>query len=114
MPIGMDHKDFLKKGTIDEIVYEKCSHLLSGSKIIVAEQKENILAKIKKNISKNSSEKFIFGENYKYKKNIKGFIYMDNKEKINLPMPNLLGDFQISTVCAAISTVRNLPQFKIS
>ena len=39
---------------------------------------------------------------------------MDNKEKINLPMPNLLGDFQISNVCAAISTVRNLPQFKIS
>ena len=28
MPIGIDHKDFLKKGTIDEIVYEKCSHLL--------------------------------------------------------------------------------------
>ena len=114
MPIGMDHKDFLKKGTIDEIVYEKCSHLLSGSKIIVAEQKKNILNKIKKNISKNSSEKFIFGENYKYKKNNKGFIYIDNKEKINLPMPNLLGDFQISNVCAAISTVRNLPQFKIS
>ena len=30
MPIGIDHKDFLKKGTIDEIVYEKCSHLLNG------------------------------------------------------------------------------------
>ena len=28
MPIGIDHKDFLKEGTIDEIVYEKCSHLL--------------------------------------------------------------------------------------
>ena len=28
MPIGIDHKDFLKQGTIDEIVYEKCSHLL--------------------------------------------------------------------------------------
>ena len=30
MPIGIDHKDFLKEGTIDEIVYEKCSHLLDG------------------------------------------------------------------------------------
>ena len=36
MPIGIDHRDFLKKGTIDEIVYEKCSHLLSGSKIFVS------------------------------------------------------------------------------
>ena len=48
MPIGMDHKDFLKKGTIDEIVYEKCSLLLNGSKIIVSEQKEDVLNKIKK------------------------------------------------------------------
>ena len=39
MPIGIDHKDFLKKGTIDEIVYEKCAHLLGGSKIVISEQK---------------------------------------------------------------------------
>ena len=63
MPIGIDHKDFLKKGTVDEIIYEKCSHLLDGSKIIISEQKKNVLEKIKKNISNNSSEKFIFGEN---------------------------------------------------
>ena len=59
MPIGIDHKDFLKKGTIDEIVYEKCSHLLGGSKIFVSEQKNDVLEKIKKNIANNSSEKFI-------------------------------------------------------
>ena len=35
MPIGIDHKDFLKKGTIDEIVYEKCSHLLWEYKIFI-------------------------------------------------------------------------------
>ena len=39
MPIGIDHLEFLKEGTIDEIVYEKCSHLLNGSKIFVSEQK---------------------------------------------------------------------------
>ena len=50
MPIGIDHRDFLKKGTIDEIIYEKCSHLLSGSKIFISEQKNNILKEIKKNI----------------------------------------------------------------
>jgi len=58
MPIGIDHKDFLKKGTIDEIVYEKCSHLLEGSKIVISEQKNDVLEKIKKNIANNSSEKF--------------------------------------------------------
>jgi len=113
-PIGLDHKDFLKIGTIDEIIYEKCSHLLGGSKIFVAEQKEDILKKIKKNISKNSSLKFIFGNDYKYTKNNNGFIYEDRKGRIKLPYPNLLGDFQMSNVSTAINTVRNLVQFNIN
>jgi len=112
-PIGMDHKDFLKKGTIEEIVYEKCSHLLGGSKIIVSEQKEEVLQSIRENISNNSSLKFIFGQDYKYIKTNNGFIFKDKKGEINLPYPNLLGDFQIGNVCSAISAVRNLSQFKI-
>tara|TARA_B100001250_G_scaffold95995_1_gene80274 strand:- start:1763 stop:3049 length:1287 start_codon:yes stop_codon:yes gene_type:complete len=113
-PIGMDHKDFLKKGTIEEIVYEKCSHLLGESKIIVSEQKEEVLKNIKENISNNSSLKFIFGQDYKYTKTYNGFIFKDNKGEINLPYPNLLGDFQLGNVCSAISAVRNLSQFKIN
>ena len=111
--IGMDHKDFLKKETIDEIVYEKCSHLINGSKIFVSEQKADILQKIKKYISKNSSSKFIFGENFVCKKINNGFIYKDKKGQINLPYPNLLGDFQISNVSTAISVSRNINGFKI-
>ena len=113
MPIDIDHKDFLKKGTIDEIVYEKCSHLLNGSKIIVSEQKERVLKKIKKEIAKNSSQKLFFGKDYKYKKNINGFVYEDKFGKLNLPMPNLLGDFQLSNISTAISTARKLDQFNI-
>ena len=114
MPIGVDHKDFLKEGTIDEIVYEKCSHLLNNSKIFISEQKKDVLKKIKINISDNSSKKFIFGENYECRKNYNGFIYKDRFGKMNLPHPNLLGDFQISNITTAIATVRNLNQFKIS
>ena len=114
MPIGMDHRDFLKEGTIDEITYEKCSHLLGGSKIIISEQKSNVLEKIKKNISRNSSEKFIFGEDYNYKKKTNRFIYKDKIGKMNLPLPNLPGDFQISNVSTAIAAARNLNQFKIT
>ena len=53
----MDHKDFLKKGTIDEIVYEKCSHLLGDSKIIISEQKKATLKKIEKQITINSTKR---------------------------------------------------------
>jgi dihydrofolate synthase/folylpolyglutamate synthase len=114
MPIGIDHLDFLKKGTIDEIVYEKCSHLLSNSKIFVSEQKNSVLEKIKKNIANNSSKKFILGKDYKYKKDNNGLIYEDKLGKLNLPLPNLLGDFQLGTVTTAIAVTRNLNQFKIS
>jgi len=114
MPIGIDHLDFLKKGTIDEIIYEKCSCLLEGSKIFISRQKSNVLEKIKKNISKNSSKKFIFGKDFDYKKNTNRFIYEDKMGKMNLPLPNLSGDFQISNVSTAIATARNLDQFKIT
>ena len=114
MPIGIDHKDFLKEGTIDEIVYEKCAHLLGGSKIVISEQKNDVLEKIRKNIVNNSSEKFIFGENYNFKKNAKGFFYKDKFGKMNLPLPNLLGNFQISNVSTAIATARILDQFNIT
>ena len=67
-PIGLDHKDFLKKGTIDEIVFEKCSGLLNDSKIFISEQKNNVLEKIEKIILNNNSDKIIFGKNYSYKK----------------------------------------------
>ena len=113
-PIGIDHKDFLKKGTIDEIVYEKCSHLLDSSKIIVSEQKKNVLTKIKKYISKNSSKKIIFGKDYDFSKNESSFTYKDKLFKMNLPLPNLLGDFQISNVSTAIAAIRNLNQFDIT
>ena len=113
-PIGIDHRNFLEKGTIDEIVYEKCSHLLDGSKIIISEQKKSVMKKIKKNISNNSSEKIIFGEHYNYRKNTKSFIYKDKLGSMTLPLPNLLGDFQVSNVSAAIATIRNLVQFKIT
>ena len=114
MPIGIDHKDFLSKGTIDEIVYEKCSHLLEGSKIIVSEQKKIVLKKIKINIDNNSSKKFIFGKNYSFKKTNKGFFYSDRIGSMNLPLPNLEGDFQISNITTAIFAARNLNQFKIN
>ena len=114
MPIGIDHKDFLKEGTIDEIVYEKCAHLLDGSKIFISEQKSDVLKKIKINILNNSSEKYIFGEHYNIKKKAEGFLYKDKFGEMNLPLPNLLGDFQISNVSTAIATARNLDQFRIT
>ncbi len=114
MPIGVDHKDFLKKGTIDEIVYEKCSHLLNESSIFVSKQNSETLNKIKKNISQNSSKKFIFGLHYNFKKKNKYFVYKDKIGKVKLPLPNLHGDFQINNISTAIATARYLDGFRVT
>ena len=99
---------------IQDTFLESSSNILNNSKIIVSEQDSNILKKIKKTIFNNSSQKFIFGENYNFNKNTKGFVYEDKFGKINLPLPNLLGDFQISNVSTAIAAARILKQFNIS
>ena len=114
MPIGIDHKDFLNKGTINEIVYEKCSHLLNNSKIIIAEQNKDVLNLIKKNISKNTSNKTFFKKNYSFVKKNNFFVFNDKLGKINLPLPSLLGDFQLSNISTAVATARVLDQFNIS
>ena len=114
MPIGIDHKDFLNKGTINEIVYEKCSHLLNNSKIIIAEQNKDVLNLIKKNISKNTSNKTFFKKNYSFVKKNNFFVFNDKLGKINLPLPSLLGDFQLSNISTAVATARALDQFNIS
>jgi len=114
MPIGIDHKDFLKRGNIDEIVYEKCSNLVAGSKIIVSKQKRNTLKKIQRYIDQNSSKKYIFNRDFDFVKNKGNFIYKDKYGEMNLPFPNLQGDFQIDNVCTAIATTRILKKFYIT
>ena len=114
MPIGVDHKDFLQKGTISEIVYEKCSHLPNNSKIFISEQKKDVLKKIEKNICKNSSKKFIFNRDYNHNKNTNGFFYNDFLGTIDLPVPNLKGDFQISNISTAIAVARSFKKFYIT
>ena len=114
-PIGLDHKDFLKEGTVDEVIFEKCSKLLNGSKIIISEQTSlEILNKINKTIQSNTSKKIISGKDFRYEKTPNGFDFIDNSGSLSLPKPNILGDFQYGNISTAIATVKELDQFKVN
>ena len=81
-PISKDHLDWLPKDqqTIEKIVFEKTSSLLN-SKIIVSKQNSTETTKcIKKTISKNSSQKFYFNDDFSYSSGENGFFIM----RINL------------------------------
>ena len=115
--IGLDHLDWLpeNKQTIDQIVFEKTSSLLT-SKIIVSKQSSNeVLNKIKNSIEKNSSKKIIFGNDFNYSLNENGFFYYEDKYGgLKLPSPNLEGEFQLSNISTAIATIRNIEEINIS
>ena len=115
--IGLDHLDWLAKDeqTIDQIIFEKTSSLLT-SKVIVSKQNSNeILNKIKDSIKENSSKKLIFENDFNYSLNENGFFYYEDKYGgLKLPLPNLEGEFQLSNVSTAIATIRNIEEIDIS
>ncbi len=115
--IGLDHLDWLPKNeqTIDQIIFEKTSSLLT-SKVIVSKQSSNeILNKIKDSIKENSSKKIIFSNVFNYTLSENGFFYYEDKYGgLKLPLPNLEGEFQLSNISTAIATIRNIEEINIS
>ena len=115
--IGVDHTDFLPENdrTIDRVIFEKTSSLLK-SKIIVSKQCDSeTLQKIKKSLKSNNSKKIIFNELYSFSLGENNFFYYEDEYGgLKLPMPNLVGEFQLSNVATAIATLRNIDELKIS
>tara|TARA_Y100000590_G_scaffold345796_1_gene395704 strand:+ start:1570 stop:2841 length:1272 start_codon:yes stop_codon:yes gene_type:complete len=115
--IGLDHTDWLPKNerAIDKIIFEKTTSLLN-SKIIVSKQdNKNTLEKIKKSLKSNNSKKVYFDDMYSFHLGENNFFYYEDEYGgIKLPMPNLLGEFQLANVASAIATLRNINELNIS
>ena len=108
--ISKDHLDWLPKNdqTIEKIVFEKTSNLLN-SNIIVAKQNQNTMNYIKRNISKNQSNKIFFNEDFSFTNGENGYFYYEDKfGGLKLPEPNVLGLYQLENISTAIATLRML------
>ena len=109
--ISKDHLDWLpeKEKTIEKIVHEKTSSLLDSNIIIAKQNSINTTEIIKKTISKNSSNKFFFNEDFSFTNGENGFFYFEDKfGGLKLPLPNILGQFQLENISTAIATLRLL------
>jgi dihydrofolate synthase/folylpolyglutamate synthase len=115
--IGLDHLDWLpkKEQTIEKIIFEKTSTLLN-SKIIIAKQSSGeINDHIKNTIKNNLSKKIFFNKNYSFTFKENDFFYFEDEfGAIKLPKPNLLGEFQLENISAAIVTARQLTDYPIT
>ncbi len=109
--ISKDHLDWLPKDqqTIEKIVFEKTSSLLNSNIIISKQNSVKTTESIKKSISQNLSKKLFFNEDYSYSSGENGFFYYEDKYGgLKLPLPNILGQFQLENISTAIATIRQL------
>ena len=109
--ISKDHLDWLPKDkqTIEQIVFEKTSTLLSSNIIVAKQSTKKTMDCIKKTISQNKSNKVFFNDDFSYSVNENDFFYYEDKfGGLKLPMPNVLGQYQLENISTAIATLRTL------
>ena len=109
--ISRDHLDWLKKDeqTIEKIVFEKTSTLLNSNIIAAKQSTKETMDCIKKTISQNPSNKLFFNDDFSYSVSENDFFYYEDKlGGLKLPMPNVLGQFQLENISTAIATLRTL------
>ena len=109
--ISKDHLDWLPENqrSIDRIVFEKTSALLNSNIIIAKQNAKETMEYIKKTISENSSNKVFFNDDFSYSVNENGSLYYEDKlGGLKLPMPNVIGQFQLENISTAIATLRTL------
>ena len=99
--INKQHLNFLKKKTLDEVVYQKVGFLSNFTKIYVGKQWTRVLKKIKKNL-KNNKRIITYPNTWKLTKKNKHYFYEDKKNKIKLITKNIHSKGLLENLCHAI------------
>ena len=105
--INKQHLNFLKKKTLDEVVYQKVGFLSNFTQIYVGKQRPDVLNKIKKNL-KNNKSKINYPNSWKLLKKNKHFFYRDKKNKIKLNTKNIHSKGLLENLCHAIKIALDL------
>ena len=105
--INKQHLNFLKRKTLDEVVFQKVGFLSNFTQIYVGKQRPNVLTKIKKNL-KNNKSKINYPNTWKLIKKSKLFFYKDNENKIKLNAKNVHSKGLLENLCHAIKIALDL------
>ena len=105
--INKQHLNFLKKKTLDEVVYQKVGFLSNFTQIYVGKQRPDVLTKIKKNLKSNKS-KINYPNSWKLIKKNKHFFYRDIKNKIKLNTKDIHSKGLLENLCHAIKIALDL------
>jgi len=99
--INKQHLNFLKKKTLNEVIYQKVGFLSNFTQIYVGKQRSNTLRRIKKVLKKNKS-KIIYPGTWKLIKKNRYYFYQDKKNKIKLNTKKIHSKGLLENLCHAI------------
>ena len=105
--INKQHLNFLKKKTLDEVIYQKVGFLSNFTNIYVGKQKPNVLKKIKNNLKKNKSS-IIYSNSWKLVTKNNKFYYQDSEVKIKLSTKTIHSKGLLENLCHAIKIALDL------
>ena len=120
--INKQHLNFLKKKTLDEIIFQKVGFLSNFTNIYVGKQTPSVLKKIKINLNKNFSS-IKYSNTWKLTKIYKSYFYKDKNTLIKLNSNYIYSKGLLENLCLAIKIAldlkidkniieRNIPKIK--
>ena len=105
--INLQHKNFLKKKTLNEIIKEDTGYLSSFSNIYIAKQTPYVLKKAKLYLKKNKSL-IHYPSSWRLIKKNKLYFYQDKSTKIKLNAKNVHSEGMFSNIAHAIKIALDL------
>ncbi len=106
-PVSIDHADKLGD-TVGQIAYEKAGILKPNTKAIIAAQTVDALASIHQTAHRVGSELILHGEHYDAFAERGRLIFQNDERLMDLPLPNLVGQNQITNAGTAIAAYLEL------
>jgi len=105
--INKQHLNFLKRKTLNEVIYQKVGFLSNFTSIYIGKQRPSVLKKIKQLLKKNNSL-IKYSNSWKLIKLNNNFFYKDSKIKIKLNTRYIHSKGLLENLCLAIKIALDL------
>lgn len=106
-PVSIDHTQFLGE-TIEEIAAEKAGIIKPGVTCVVARQSDAAMRVIERQAARLNAPLFVAGQDWHVGREDGSLVWQDERGLLDLPLPNLVGPFQIENAGTAIAALRVL------
>ena len=104
-PVSIDHQAFLGD-TLAKIAFEKAGIIKPGTPVVIGDQQDEALDVIERQAARNRCKTLIAGQDFHGFRENGHLVYQDDNALIDLTLPRLVGEHQISNAATAIAACR--------